>query len=127
MLREELAIKLARWSRLPSRRRPYYSPVERLRILQLKAARGWSRQRAARAFLINEQTLRSWLFRVDEQGERALIQTADPVNKFPDFVRYLVKQREPDCIWARRRLPGYGRRRSRYLAMSAPEPRRSMP
>jgi hypothetical protein len=42
MLREELAIKDARWSRLPSRRRPYYSPVERLRILQLKAARGWS-------------------------------------------------------------------------------------
>jgi transposase InsO family protein len=66
--------------------------VERLRILQLKAARGWSRQQAAHAFLINEQTLRSWLFRVDEQGERALIQTADPVNKFPDFVRYLVKQ-----------------------------------
>lgn len=92
MLREELAIKDARWSRLPSRRRPYYSPVERLRILQLKAARGWSRQQAAHAFLVNEQTLRSWLFRVDEQGERALIQTADPVNKFPDFVRYLVKQ-----------------------------------
>jgi transposase-like protein len=92
ILREELAIKDARWSRLPSRRRPYYSPVERLRVLQLKAARGWSRQQAAHAFLINEQTLRSWLIRVDEQGERALIQTADPVNKFPDFVRYLVKQ-----------------------------------
>jgi transposase InsO family protein len=66
--------------------------VERLRVLQLKAARGWSRQQAAHALLINEQTLRSWLIRVDEQGERALIQTADPVNKFPDFVRYLVKQ-----------------------------------
>jgi len=92
MLREELAIKDARWSRLPSRRRPYYSPVERLRILQLKAARRWSRQQAAHAFLINEQTLRSWLFRVDEQGERSLIKTADPVNKFPDFVRYLVRQ-----------------------------------
>ena len=92
LLREELAIKDARWSRLPSRRRPYYSPVERLRILQLKAARGWSRQQAAHAFLINEQTLRSWLFRVDEQGERTLIQTSDPVNKFPDFVHYLVKQ-----------------------------------
>jgi transposase-like protein len=92
MLREELAIKDARWSRLPSRRRPYYSPVERLRILQLKAARGWSRQQAAHAFLINEQTLRSWLIRVDEQGGRALIQIADPVNKFPNCVRYLVKQ-----------------------------------
>jgi hypothetical protein len=30
--------------------------------------------------------------RVDERGERALIQIADPVNRFPDLVRCLVKQ-----------------------------------
>ena len=40
LLKEELDIKDDRWSRLPSRRRPYYMPVERMRILQLKAARG---------------------------------------------------------------------------------------
>ncbi len=66
LLKQELDIKDARWSRLPSRRRPYYTPVQRMRILQLKAARGWSGEQAARAFLINEQTLRSWLERVDE-------------------------------------------------------------
>ncbi len=92
LLREELDIKDDRWSRLPSRRRPYYTPVQRMRVLQLKAARGWSCEQAARAFLINEQTLRSWLERVDEKGERSLIQTAEPVNRFPDFVRYLVQQ-----------------------------------
>jgi hypothetical protein len=27
-----------------------------------------------------------------EEGERALIQIAEPVNRFPDFVRHLVKQ-----------------------------------
>ena len=42
LLKEELDIKDARWSRLPSRRRPYYVPVQRMRILQLKTARGWS-------------------------------------------------------------------------------------
>jgi len=42
--------------------------------------------------MIDEQTMRSWLRRVDEEGESALIQTTEPVNKFPDFVRYLVKQ-----------------------------------
>jgi transposase len=64
-----LKIKDARWSRLPSRRRPHYTLIERMRILQVKAARGWSREQAAHAFLIDEQTMRSWLRRVDEEGE----------------------------------------------------------
>jgi hypothetical protein len=42
--------------------------------------------------MIDEQTMRSWLRQVDEEGENALIQISEPVNKFPDFVRYLVKQ-----------------------------------
>jgi len=92
LLKEELGIKDARWNRLPPRRRPFYTPVQRMRILQLKSARAWSCEQAARAFLVDEQTLRSWMRRIDEQGERALIQIADPVNRFPDFVRYLVKQ-----------------------------------
>jgi putative transposase len=52
----------------------------------------WSSEEAARVLLIDEQTMRSWLRRVDEEGEHALIQVSEPVNKFPDFVRYLVKQ-----------------------------------
>jgi hypothetical protein len=63
-----------------------------MRILQLKAARRWNCEQAARAFLVDEQTLQAWMGRVDEEGERALIQTSEPVNRFPDFVRYLVKQ-----------------------------------
>jgi transposase InsO family protein len=63
-----------------------------MRILQLKAARGWSYEQAAQVFLIDEHTLRSWGRRVDEEGEGSLIQIPEPVNKFPDFVRYLVKQ-----------------------------------
>jgi putative transposase len=92
LLKEELAIKDARWGRVPPRRRPRFTPVQRMRILQVKAARGWSCEEAAEAFMIDEQTMRSWLRRVDEEGEGALIRTAEPVNKFPDFVRYLVKQ-----------------------------------
>jgi putative transposase len=92
LLKEELDIKDDRWSRLAPRRRPYYKAVQRMRILELKAARGWSYEQAARAFLINEQTLRSWTERLDEEGEHALVQTAEPVNRFPDFVRYLVVQ-----------------------------------
>jgi transposase InsO family protein len=92
LLKEELAIKDARWGRVSSRRRPHFTPVQRMRILQVKAARGWSREQAADAFMIDEQTLRSWSRRVDEEGEGALTRISEPVNKFPDFVRYLVKQ-----------------------------------
>jgi hypothetical protein len=42
LLREELEIKDSRWSRLSSRKRPHYTPIQRMRVLQLKAARGWS-------------------------------------------------------------------------------------
>ena len=59
LIREELDLKDSRWGRLSTRRRPHYSAVQRLRILQLKAARGWSCEQAARAFLIDEQTLQS--------------------------------------------------------------------
>jgi len=35
-------IKDARMERLPAQRRPHYPPIERLAILELRAARGWS-------------------------------------------------------------------------------------
>ncbi len=49
LLKEELSIKDARCSRVPPRRRPYYSPIQRMRVLRLKAARSWSSSQAAQA------------------------------------------------------------------------------
>ncbi len=92
LLNEELRIKDARFRRVHPHRRPYYRPIERMRILKLKAARGWSTRQAATVFMLNEQTISSWLRRVDEEGERALIRLPVPVNKYPDFVRYIVCQ-----------------------------------
>ena len=61
--------------------------------------------------MIDEQTMRSWLRRVDEEGEDALIQISEPVNKFADFVRYLVNS----CRWSCRR---WATRTSRLRAFS---------
>jgi len=91
-LEGELAIKDARWSRVPPRQRPRYRPVERLRILELKAARGWTYAETARRFLLDEETIASWTKRIDEEGEHALVQTPEPVNRFPDFVGHLVRR-----------------------------------
>jgi transposase InsO family protein len=68
-----------------------------MRIHQLKAARGWSYEQAAQVFVVDEQTLKSWLRRIDDEGESALVQLAEPVSRFPDFVRYLVRQLKALC------------------------------
>ncbi len=92
LLREELNIKDSRWERSRTRRRPHYLPIQRMRILQLRAARGWTLEKTARVFLVDLQTLLLWMRRLDEPGERPLIQTIEPVNRYPDFVRNLVRQ-----------------------------------
>jgi len=42
---------------------------DRLAILELKAARGWSMAQTARALLVQPATIASWCKRVDEEGE----------------------------------------------------------
>ena len=97
MLEEEHAIKDARWIRLPACRRPYYGPVHRMRILKLRAARGWSVEQTAARFLMTEETVASWIRRVDEEGEHALVQIKEPVNKYPEYVAYLVRSLKLLC------------------------------
>ncbi len=92
LLREEISIKDGRWERSWSRRRPHYTPIQRMRLLQLRAARGWNLEKTAQIFLLDLQTLQSWMRRLDEHGERQLIRTVEPVNRYPDFVRNLVRQ-----------------------------------
>lgn len=41
---------------------------ERMAILELRAARGWSLEQAADAFLLTAPTVASWMKRVDEEG-----------------------------------------------------------
>ena len=92
LLREELRIKGVRLAKIHPRRRPYYPPTERMAILELKAARGWSLAQAARAFLVEPETIAAWIKRIDEDSDSALVQLREPVNKFPDFVRYIVQR-----------------------------------
>ena len=47
LLREALRIKDARMAQMAPLRRPHYPPAERMAILELRAARGWSLQETA--------------------------------------------------------------------------------
>ncbi len=97
LLREEIRIKDVRMVSISPHRRPQYSPLERMAILDLRAAHCWSRQQTADTFLLTAATIGSWMKRVDEQGPDALLQIRDPVNKFPDFVRYAVQRLKTLC------------------------------
>ncbi len=59
MLREELRINGARMKRVPSQRRPQYTTVERMAILQLRAMRGWNKAETARQFFVTDDTIRA--------------------------------------------------------------------
>jgi transposase InsO family protein len=97
LLREELRIKDARMARIPAQRRPHYPPTERLAILELRAARGWSLAQTASRLLVTPLTVAAWMGRLDEGGPEALVQIPEPVNRFPEFVGYLVKRLKVLC------------------------------
>src|SRR5439155_6915146 len=97
LLREEMRIKDARMLQIPAQRRPHYPPVERLAILELRAARHWSLAQTAVHFLVTPLTIASWTSRLDDEGPNALVQIKTPVNRFPEFVGYLVRRLKVLC------------------------------
>ncbi len=92
LLREELRIKDTRMVQIAPQRRPHYGPYERMASLELRAARGWSLKQTADTFLVTPVTIAAWVKCIDAQGANALLQLREPVNKFPDFVRYIVQR-----------------------------------
>ena len=96
LLQEELRIKDARMERVPPHRRPHYTPLERMAILELRAC-AWSARQAAARFHVTATTLGSWKARIDEHGPNALLRIPVPVNKFPDLVRYIVRRLKLLC------------------------------
>ena len=97
LLCEEIRIKDARIARIPASRRPRHPPVERMAILELRAARGWSLKQTAATFQVTAATIANWLKRLDEDGPQALVQLRSPVNRFPDYVAYVVQRMKTLC------------------------------
>ena len=81
-------------AQIAPQRRPHYGPYERMAILKLRAARGWSLKQTADTFFLTSATVTSWIKRIDDQGTNALLQLRELINKFPDYVRYIVQRLE---------------------------------
>jgi putative transposase len=97
LLLEEARIKDARMEHLPAQRRPHYPPSERLAILELRAARAWSQAETARRLLVTPLTVASWTQRLDDEGPDALVQVAEPANRFPELVGHLAQRLKALC------------------------------
>ena len=97
LLTEEMRIKDARMLRIPAQRRPHYPPIERLAILELRAARNWNAAQTARRLLDTSTTVASWTTRLDDEGADSIVRMREPVNKFPDFVAYIVRRLKVLC------------------------------
>jgi putative transposase len=91
-LHVELDLLRSRLSRVPAKNRPHYTPVERLRILELKAVRGWNSSQLAKRLLLSPSTVTDWLDRLRARGQDEFIRVPVPVNKFPDYVGLLVQE-----------------------------------
>ncbi len=96
-LKEENRIKDARMALIDPQQRPHYPPPERLSMLELRAARGWSLEQTARVFLVTGPPIASWTRRLDEEGPDALVQIPSPVNKFPEMVTAVVQRLKVLC------------------------------
>jgi len=92
LLREELRIKDARLARMGPGTGPRYEQPDRMSILELRAQRGWTQAETAKRFHLHEKTIGIWMSTLEDEGEEALTRIPEPVNKFPDFVGYLVRR-----------------------------------
>jgi putative transposase len=97
LLNEELRLKDTRMGRIPAQRRPHYLPIERLSILELRAARGWSQAQTSERMQVTPATVASWTKRLDEDGPDSLVRMPVPVNRFSDFVACIVKKLKVLC------------------------------
>ncbi|HEV8254043.1 MAG TPA: hypothetical protein VGQ78_04765, partial [Vicinamibacteria bacterium] len=79
-----------RLAKIPDRRRPHYSPSHRFRILEIKNLLGWSREVAARVFLVCANTLSNWECSADPAAQTVGVD----VKPIPP-VRRLARRRPP--------------------------------
>ena len=97
LVQEQLNLLRSRFTRVSPRCRPYYTATERMRILELRAARAWNIMQTAEHFLVEPETVSSWMKRIDEHGPAALVQIKEPINKFPQYVRHITQRLKILC------------------------------
>jgi len=82
----------ARFRKIPERHRPYYSPAQRFRALEVRSLLGWSRELAARVFLVCPNTISNWERGADPHARTvgSTVKPVPPIRRFADTVRATI-------------------------------------
>ena len=97
-LRAHLALEVAdilgsRLDKISERHRPYYTPVQRFRILEIRNLLSWSTEATARTFRVCANTISNWE-RCADHGAKTVGATTPPtppVVRLADVARHLVQ------------------------------------
>ncbi len=86
---EAAELLAARLSRIPERHRPYFTPAQRYRILEIKNLLAWSATETARAFLVCPHTILNWEMAADPESLTvgSTVKPTPPVRRSADVVR----------------------------------------
>ncbi len=81
----------ARFRKIPERHRPH-SPSQRFRALEVRSLLGWSRDLAARVFLVCSNTISNWERCADPLAKTvgSTVKPVPPVRRFADAVRATI-------------------------------------
>jgi transposase InsO family protein len=98
----ELSVKLAfeivdllsaRLDKIPDRHRPYYTPSQRFRILEVKSLLGWNTDLTARTFRVCPNTISNWERGADSEVGTvgSTVKPTPPIVRLADVGRRLVQ------------------------------------
>lgn len=92
-LRDANRLLGSRLARLPERRRPFYSPVERFQILSLKEQMGLTNEESAQLFRVSPGTISRWISHADPESETvgSLVRPMPPIRRYADATHHLVQ------------------------------------
>jgi len=86
---EAAELLASRFSKIPERHRPYFTPAQRFRILEIRNLLAWSAAETARAFLVCPHTILNWEKAADPVSRTAgsLVEPEPPIRRAADVVR----------------------------------------
>jgi hypothetical protein len=93
LLRETVDLLGARIDKLPARRRPHFTPVQRFRILQLTQLAGLSCDEASKLFRVSVATLSDWRASANPNTGTvgSTVKPSPPVRRYNDTVQHLIQ------------------------------------
>lgn len=90
---EAVEILGARLAKIPEKNRPYYTPAQRFRILEVKSLLAWSARETAKVFRVCANTILNWESSADPAAKAVGVTVAPvpPIRRAADVVRNLVQ------------------------------------